>query len=729
MSTPRTSQSPAAGDGRTQVHQVAKAFDDTYTELIDMSDFGNRQPDQLSNARRSRALAAHAVRIVTGWSADRAAACVIDGGGDQGIDAIAVVPEQGHIYLVQAKWSEKCTATADETAVLKLFAGLSLIDNGEADQFNPRGQVLARRAKQLLIDEFAKVTQVIVLMGTREPAPGVRQAISNGEKDFNHHGERVGHRVILAPEIHATARGYSRPEPVTLEARLHPWFPVTEPYRSYQGVIQAEQIVSWAEHDTRLFDLNIRNPLGLTPINSEMVSTLSEEPANFWYFNNGITILCDSLKAETESTKSPQKFPVRLIAHGASVVNGAQTVRAIIDAARGEDSDAELAQVAVRIIETGGNQEFAKRTTQATNRQNHITERDYIALESVQAELIDEFRAELGLVYSVRRSELEPQGDEGCSVVEAACALACAHSGSRFVARLVAADSTDVLWERGGSGLYDPLFHPTPGVHETWNAVRVLRAVRGTLRAVREKYQGRGAAVIADGTFLVTHLVLRQLLAGDAAIGEPDPTLAWADAACAQVPKLTERTVPALLSALDAVAGARSDLKRVCSDPADCAALVHAALAAVNGEAPEAAQKYLRTSDKPRKRRRPNAVHVLVDQRALREGAQLRLNLYVPGEQQALEAWLGWDASRSRATWSNNRGRPIIWAADGQAYSPSGLIARMWELAEWEGRPVSNQGTERWITEDGETLAELAWKLLDGLENAGLTDIEVSSTD
>lgn len=194
------------------------------------------------------------------------------------------------------------------------------------------------------------------------------------------------------------------------------------------------------------------------------------------------------MEAFPASQKFPERHPVRLITHGASVVNGAQTVRSVIDAAQ-QAEDAELAQVTVRFIVTGGDAEFANRTTRATNRQNHITERDRIALEPVQAQLIAEFRAELGLVYSVRRSELEPQDDEGCSVVEAACALACAHTGSRFAARLVASGSTDVLWERGGSGIHDPLFRSVPSVYETWNAVNVLRAVRTALRAEREQYE------------------------------------------------------------------------------------------------------------------------------------------------------------------------------------------------------------------------------------------------
>ncbi|WP_196217880.1 hypothetical protein [Streptomyces blattellae] len=43
----------------------------------------------------------------------------------------------------------------------------------------------------------------------------------------------------------------------------------------------------------------------------------------------------------------------------------------------------------------------------------------------------------------------------------------------------------------------------------------------------------------------------------------------------------------------------------------------------------------------------------------------------------------------------------------------------MWELAEWEDRPVSNQGPARWLTPDGATLADLAWQLLADLEGDG----------
>ncbi|WLQ33052.1 AIPR family protein [Streptomyces castrisilvae] len=708
---------PQQPDVPTQVRQTERAFDETYADLIDMSDFGNRPPKQTAPAFRSRALAAHAVRLMTGWTAEQAAECVIDGGQDQGIDAIAIDEAAARIHLVQAKWSPKGTATADETAVQKLFAGLTLIDSGEAAQFNPRGQILAKRAHELIGEKATRITQVIVLMGTEPPAPGVLRALKNGESEFNSHGDYVDHEFLRAPEVHALVREDQQSEPVTLEVMLRPWFSVSSPYVSYEGIVQAEEIATWAEHGNELFARNIRNPLGLTPINKELVDTLTEEPSHFWYFNNGVTVLCDAVDAVPASQKFPERGHVRLTAHGASVVNGAQTVRSVIDAAQ-QAEEAELAQVTVRFIVTGGDAEFANRTTQATNRQNHITERDRIALDPVQAELMADFRAELGLDYSVRRSELEPQGDEGCSVVEATCALACAHTGSRFAARLVAAGSTDVLWERGGSGIYDPLFRSVPGVYEIWNAVKVLRAVRTALRTEREQYTGRAAAAVDDGAFLIAHLVFRWLLAQDAGMGEPDQTLAWAAEAVAQAPGVVKRVVPVLVQVLDDEVGPRTSVQRLCADPGQTAEVVTAVLAVLDGGgAADAAAKYRRQANKPRKTRRPNAVHVIVDSGALDEGAPLNLALYVQPEKDALADWLAANPRRALAKWTNtNRARPVVWAADGLSYSPTGLIARMWELAGWEGRPVSNQGTARWATQDGETLAGLARRLLDSLE-------------
>jgi AIPR protein len=44
----------------------------------------------------------------------------------------------------------------------------------------------------------------------------------------------------------------------------------------------------------RLFARNVRGFLGAKKqVNKGMSETIEEEPWNFWYYNNGITIVCD----------------------------------------------------------------------------------------------------------------------------------------------------------------------------------------------------------------------------------------------------------------------------------------------------------------------------------------------------------------------------------------------------------------------------------------------------
>ncbi|MGW9478318.1 AIPR family protein [Saccharomonospora azurea] len=696
-----------------QVRQVERALRSVYVDagLLDAGDLEGK-PDEYRDPRLlSRALAAQAVRIVTGFSPREAAATVIDGVNDQGIDALAVVDgADPHVYLVQAKWSRKGKASSDRNAVMELLAGLRLIDEEDFAAFNPRGRQLAELAKTVMANGPVPVTQVVVLMRADDVTDGFRQALLQGEREFNRHGDVLDHRIILSAEIWASVRQDLMPPSVTLTADLFPWFSISNPYESYEGVVDAGQVAEWADYGSNLFNLNIRNPLGRTPINNELIATLTEEPANFWYFNNGVTILCESVERTHQSLRVPHTRPITLTLRNASVVNGAQTVRSVAEAvANCEDSAS--AQVGVRIIATGKSAEFSKRTTRATNRQNKVDARDFIALDPVQAAIIEDMRAELGLEYSVRRAELEPPPETGCSVVEAACALACAHTDAQYAARI--ATTFDSLWERGAGGIYDVLFRPQPGSYLLWNAVQVLRAVRQNLHALRSRYQGRGSALIEHGVYLLTHLVFRRLDVD--AIDEPDPQSEWAKQAVERTSELIDRLVPAVLSVIDELYSDRSQIRAVCSDVSRCREIA-AHVRTLDQLDSVVAQDRYRIQRPKRRRRRPNAVSVIIDRGLLEEGDQLTIITPTATETEALAGWLAENPKRGLATWVPQRSKPLLWAADGQQYSPSGLVSHMWEIAGWEQRPVAVQGTARWETRSGETLADLAWQTLDQLE-------------
>lgn len=112
-------------------------------------------------------------------------------------------------------------------------------------------------------------------------------------------------------------------------------------------------VAAWAqEHGDQLLSRNIRRSLGLTQVNQSLVETLTTDPQMFFYFNNGITVLCDELKAVPFSRSAPHGA-VSLQLRGASVVNGAQTVSAVAEAMITNPEVAANAMVNVRVIVTG----------------------------------------------------------------------------------------------------------------------------------------------------------------------------------------------------------------------------------------------------------------------------------------------------------------------------------------------------------------------------------------
>ena len=74
---------------------------------------------------------------------------------------------------------------------------------------------------------------------------------------------------------------------------------------------------------TRLFARNVRGFLGSTEINQGMEATLQGEPDYFWYYNNGVTIVCD--EAKHESSRGQNILRVT----NPQVINGQQTTRTL----------------------------------------------------------------------------------------------------------------------------------------------------------------------------------------------------------------------------------------------------------------------------------------------------------------------------------------------------------------------------------------------------------------
>ena len=71
---------------------------------------------------------------------------------------------------------------------------------------------------------------------------------------------------------------------------------IERPFLAYYGRVSIEQVVQWwGEHRNHLFSQNLRLFYQSSSVNEALRRTLGEDPENFWYFNNGITIIADKV--------------------------------------------------------------------------------------------------------------------------------------------------------------------------------------------------------------------------------------------------------------------------------------------------------------------------------------------------------------------------------------------------------------------------------------------------
>ncbi len=145
----------------------------------------------------------------------------------------------------------------------------------------------------------------------------------------------------------------------------------------------------YADAGIRLFARNIRGYLGQSnAINEAMAHTIHDEPSNFWYYNNGVTMICDHAERVTQAGHDV----LRVIRP--QVINGQQTTRTL-----SETASSHRASVLIKVIkvprEDGDDDYYDNlvcKIVRATNWQNAIRLSDLIANDHKQVFIERELR-------------------------------------------------------------------------------------------------------------------------------------------------------------------------------------------------------------------------------------------------------------------------------------------------------------------------------------------------
>lgn len=453
----------------------------------------------------SRGIAAMAIAGLSGSSYATVAKYVTDGPRDNGIDAVYFDGPKNKLYLVQAKWSSKGTSTIETGELHKFIAGVYALLNEQWKDFNARMRAVAPEVSRALREDPEIV--LVVTYNSDNPLSPDCQAILQGFLDENNSDSQdvVSYRNFGLKYLLRTMKTAKAGSKTDVEVNLLQWGEQKEPYYSVYGKVSCADVAEWYKaHEESLFTENIRGALSESGINFAIEAALLQKPADFWYMNNGITAIADEISRKPIGL-GEQRDSSNWNVGNLKIVNGAQTTSSIARAYARNPKQVQRAYVQIKIISLENAPiDIATRITTATNTQNRVEPKDFLALDTVQDGLAESFK-KLGVQYCYRRGDKVIDPQRGLDVQELAMTLA------------VGSDSmTDVvIAKRNAGSLTDPnghypkIFTKRLVAATAWDAVRRWRAANKAVSDFAATQTGREAQLAVHGSRFLEHLLVR----------------------------------------------------------------------------------------------------------------------------------------------------------------------------------------------------------------------------
>ncbi|PWC39739.1 AIPR family protein [Azospirillum sp. TSO35-2] len=395
------------------------------TELIELRglkplDTGKlREEDE--GRLRTTAFTFLVAKLAVGLDDSDALEAIVDGGKDLCIDAIHWREPRDNVLpitIVQTKLHKRTDGKSNfsETVIDDLVRSIGVILNDDARYTaNAKLGQKIERIRSHLKRADAEVRVVLASNGRRWGKAG-DDKIANADAEF---GEDVKFEHIGPLEIHRILN----PKPaVTGRLQLTGKY-LHETFGERQALVGRARLCDVAkmleESSDDLLDRNVRFFLGTQTgsVNSNIAATLkSNEVKNFYFYNNGLTIICDDIKF----TKAVKKN-ILVTLTNMQLINGGQTCKVVkqVLTETGKDPDA---YVLIRVHQIGKDDEQLVRSiTYATNRQTSVNLADLQA-NDIRQEHLERSIKDLGFGYRRKRSHL-PLADKEYSATEVARAV------------------------------------------------------------------------------------------------------------------------------------------------------------------------------------------------------------------------------------------------------------------------------------------------------------------
>lgn len=379
----------------------------------ELADFGDRYPklgeDELFVLWFLQAFVTESDTIATG--------ALCGGSRDKGVDAVVIDEPARIVFIVQGKYRKKVSAKTEHPGDVTGFAQLAVSLCGDQKDFvsltkdmSPDVASKLTEARNRILKRGYTLQMFYVTMGKcskalREEASRIVRSAGATASFQLFDGKRI--LLLLADYFDGVA-----PPVPSLDLQIESGGGVRTAgvFNRYDSKTDIESLVFsmtdvavaglFERAGTRLFARNVRGFLGSTEINRGMETTLAKEPEYFWYYNNGVTIVCDDAKQESSRGQNILRVT------NPQVINGQQTTRTLARTLRKGTGASVLVRV-IRIPRGGKDnannfETLVSKIVGATNWQNAIRPSDLMSNDRRQIEIERQLR-KLNYLYLRKR--------------------------------------------------------------------------------------------------------------------------------------------------------------------------------------------------------------------------------------------------------------------------------------------------------------------------------------
>ena len=422
---------------------------------------------------------------------------IVDGGQEKGIDAIYVPDRAGRIIILQTKYHKNAEKHGiKKNDLVKLFNGVNWLLRGDLSRIagNPEFAAKAQAFRDAYVNfEYSEILVALAATASKGPGKEERDEIQHALAQLRETGAAFEVTTLAAAELHdalisAVHNRYKLDIEINFAGKPFHYERPTSGARAIVGAVKGSELAKlFGKHSFRIFDANIRNYLGMGKINQAIQRTATDanEASSFWFYNNGVTFVCDDY-----SFRSLEDTIVKM--RNAQIINGCQTVMSLYHAGRGLKDDVE---VLVRIIEKEQDLDFFRRITLFANSQNAVRPSDLVGTDTIQLEL-KRLLLKHGIYYETRRGDyraekdtLSPKPTDVMTMKRAAQAIATTFKQKPGIAKK---DTSRLFLSSSDGGIYDRLF-------DTTTLPEMVIAACRTMDAVEAERKRREAAAQATG--------------------------------------------------------------------------------------------------------------------------------------------------------------------------------------------------------------------------------------